>query len=85
MDKQEFIDKSTTELGGGFFAKLDAAVLYELYAEWQQNKISAIKLSNAIHEAVESATKRQQIKWQGKTRQTYSKRLRKMIDVPVTD
>ena len=61
MEKQEFIDKATQELGGGFFAKLDAEVLWEMYERWKRNYISALNFSTAIHRAVESAVNRQQI------------------------
>lgn len=65
LTKNEFIDKATQELGGGFFAKLDATILWELYENWRKSPVnSARPLYVAAHEAIENAIVRgKHIRW----------------------
>lgn len=67
LDKQEFIDKATKELGGDFFAKLDATILWEFYKEWKDGKgcvpqNNARQLFELAHAAITSAIERRKSK-----------------------
>lgn len=59
MEKEEFIEKTTQELGGGFFAQLDAEVLWALYERWKQSPVNcAHAFYTAVHEAESAAARR---------------------------
>ena len=63
ISKEYFIEQCTKELGGGFFAKLDASILYELYVNWKNSPINAARMFyEACHAAVGNAIMRQQAK-----------------------
>lgn len=63
MDKTQFIEKVTSELGGGLLAELDAEYLWNVYnAKSSDNKEYLADLCNAIEQVLYHARQRAELK-----------------------